>query len=105
MKTITSSCPSLFSSIRVHLLSGTDKAKAMASCLVSNAIMITGIRIVEGKNGLFVSMPQKKNSKTGDYSDVAFPVSKEMREELSRSILEEFERTANSLDPQAHASA
>jgi stage V sporulation protein G len=98
MQTITSNPASVFSSIRVHLLNGSDKAKAMASCLVSNAVMITGIRVVEGRNGLFISMPQKKNARTGDYSDIAFPISKEMREELSRSVLDEFERAANSLD-------
>ena len=103
MQTITSKPASVFSSIRIHLLNGSDKAKAMASCLVSNAVMITGIRVVEGKNGLFISMPQKKNSKTGDFSDIAFPISKEMREELSRNVLDEFERTANSLQPAATA--
>jgi stage V sporulation protein G len=102
MQTITKPA-SVFSSIRIHLLNGSDKAKAMASCLVSNAVMITGIRVVEGKNGLFISMPQKKNAKTGDFSDIAFPISKEMREELSRSVLDEFERTANSLETGASA--
>ena len=96
---------SVFTSVRVHLLNGTDKAKALASCLVSNAIMITGIRVVEGKNGLFISMPQKKNAQTGDFTDIAFPISKEMREELSQSILDEFERAAHSLMPNAPAAA
>jgi stage V sporulation protein G len=86
---------SVFSSIRIHLLNGSEKVKAMASCLVGGAIMITGIRVVEGKNGIFISMPQRRNN-SGDYSDVAFPISKEMREELSRSILDEFQRAAHS---------
>src|SRR5271170_1519288 len=86
----------IFSSVRIHLLSDSDKVKAMASCLVAGAIMITGIRVVEGQNGLFISMPQRKNNTTGEYTDVAFPISKEMRDELSLHILGEYERTAHS---------
>ena len=95
MQSTLSKPASVFTSIRIHLLNGTDKAKALASCVVSNAIMITGIRIVEGNKGIFVSMPQRKNV-SGEYSDVAFPISKEMRLELSRLVLDEFQRTAHS---------
>ena len=88
---------SVFSSVRIHLLKGEDKVKALASCLVGNAIMVTGIKVVDGKYGLFISMPQRKNA-TGDYTDVAFPNSKEMREELQRLIVDEFERLAHSAE-------
>jgi stage V sporulation protein G len=101
MQTETTKPSSLFSSIRIKLLNSTDQAKALASCLVGGAIMVTGIRVVQGKYGLFISMPQRRNQVTGDYSDVAFPISKEMREEMSRLILDEFERAANSLVPQS----
>lgn len=94
---------SVFSSIRIHLLTDTDKVKAMASCLVGGAIMITGIRVIEGQKGLFVSMPQRKHAGTGEYTDVAFPISKEMRDELSLHILGEYERVAHSHEMSAAA--
>lgn len=91
MQTITKP-ESVFTSVRIHLLNKEDhKAVAMASILVANAMLVTGIRILEGRNGLFVSMPQKKNAKTGDYADIAFPISKEMREALSKTILDAYE--------------
>lgn len=89
---------SVFSSIRVHLLNGSDKVKGIASCLIGESVMLTGIRIVEGQNGLFISMPQRKNSNTGEYLDVAFPISKEVREELSLQVLGEFSKNAHSDD-------
>ena len=106
MQTAISKPASVFSSIRIHLLKGADKAKAMASCVVSNAIMITGIRIVEGPKGIFVSMPQRR-SPQGEYSDVAFPISKEMRLELTRLVLDEFERSAHAVTeaPQGNLAA
>ena len=95
MENTISKPSSVFTSIRISLLSGADHAKAMASCVVSNAIMITGIRIVEGSKGIFVSMPQRKNAQ-GEYNDVAFPISKEMRLELTSMLLDEFQRVAHS---------
>lgn len=83
---------SVFSSPRIHLLNGSDKIKAVASVLVGESIMVTGIRIVEGIHGLFISMPQRKNSNIGEYTDVVFPISKEMREELSALLLAEFSK-------------
>jgi stage V sporulation protein G len=95
MQNNTAKPASVFSSVRIHLLKSEDKVKALASCLVGNAIMVTGIKVVDGKFGLFISMPQRKNA-GGEYTDIAFPTSKEMREELQRLIVDEFERLAHS---------
>lgn len=95
MQNTISKPASVFTSIRIHLLAAKDKTRAMASCVVSNAVMVTGIRIVEGSKGLFVSMPQKRSIQ-GEYSDIAFPISKEMRLELTQMILDEFQRVAHS---------
>ena len=54
---------------------------------------ITGIRIVEGKLGLFVSMPQSKDN-DGEYHDVAFPITKEAREEIQDAVLDAYEDAA-----------
>jgi stage V sporulation protein G len=48
-----------------------------------------GISIVEGKNGLFVSMPQTKDAK-GEYRDIFHPVTSEGRKALNEAVLEEF---------------
>lgn len=84
---------SVFSSVRVTLIDR-DKMRAMVSVVIANAMMVTGIRVIEGTKGFFVSMPQRK-SPSGEYSDVAFPISKEMRLELSALILAEFERVSH----------
>ena len=41
---------SVFSNIRVRLTTSADKHKGMASVLVGNAMMVVGIRIVEGRS-------------------------------------------------------
>lgn len=49
-------------------------------------------KVMDGKNGLFVSMPQRVYEKDGEkkYKDLIYPHSKEGREELVASILEAY---------------
>jgi stage V sporulation protein G len=63
--------------------------KAMCDVVVCDQFLIHGVRIVEGKNGTFVSMPrqQGKNSK---WYDVVTPLSKEVKASLERIMLEAY---------------
>ena len=45
-----------------------------------------GLRVMDGKNGLFVSMPQAKNGK-GEWRDICYPISKEVREALNGAVI------------------
>jgi stage V sporulation protein G len=83
---------SVFSSIRISLIKDSH-VKALASCLVGGAIMVTGIRVVEGRNGVFVSMPQRRTT-DGNYQDITYPVSKEIRAELQRVLLDAFSKAS-----------
>jgi len=62
---------------------------AFASVTINDMIAINGIRVVDGANGLFTAMPQAKDNK-GEYRDIAFPVTKELRQELNKVILDEY---------------
>ena len=50
-----------------------------------------GVKVIQGKNGPFVAMPQMKNSK-GEWHDIAFPTTKEGREAVNKVVLEEYQR-------------
>lgn len=71
--------------------------KAMVILEVEDCLMINSVKIVEGKKGLFVSMPQYKN-KNGDYKDIVYPNSKEKRNSLTALILAEYEKVADPKD-------
>ncbi|MFH1046648.1 MAG: septation protein SpoVG family protein, partial [Candidatus Omnitrophota bacterium] len=45
---------------RVHKLDTGSTLKAFVDIVVANVVLIKGLRIVHGKNGLFVSMPRKQ---------------------------------------------
>ena len=62
---------------------------AFASVTINDLIAINGIRIVSGEKGLFAAMPQTKDAH-GEYRDIAFPVTKELRLQLNKAVLDEY---------------
>lgn len=71
-----------------------DTLRGFASVEFDSALVVTGFRIVDGKKGLFVTMPQRKGQdKNGKdtYYDVVYPTSKKGRDCISNEILKKFE--------------
>jgi stage V sporulation protein G len=66
---------------------------AFANVTVDNIVAINGVRVVDGEKGLFVSMPQSKD-KEGNYHDIAFPLSGDLRREISKAVLADFDKAA-----------
>ena len=62
---------------------------AFASVTINDMVAINGIRVVNGEKGLFAAMPQTKDT-SGEYRDIAFPVTKELRQQLNKAILDEY---------------
>lgn len=66
------------------------KIKGIASIKLEGGIRIQSILIKEGKNGLFVEMPQYFSE--GSYHDTVYGTSEAMRDELSGKILEAYKK-------------
>jgi stage V sporulation protein G len=93
----------VFSDFRFNLVNK-DCLRAFVSCKVGGAIVLDGMRVVEGTRGRFVSMPSRKDAK-GEYQDIYFPASKEVREELQEAVLEGYsEALRTQSQPAAHPS-
>ena len=59
-------------------------AEAKAELVVEN------LKIVQGSKGLFLGMPSQPDGK-GGYRDMAYPVTKEFREQLNTAVLQAYE--------------
>lgn len=82
--------------IRINLVKKTKKNSsllAFANVTFDDEFCVTGIKIVEGKNGKFVSMPSQKGS-DDEYHDICFPLSKELREEITEEVLDAYKDEA-----------
>ena len=76
--------------VRLYRLDGESKVKAFADVSIGNFI-VKGVKVLEGKNGLFISMPQEK-SKDGKWYETFFPSTKEARKLLTDLVLEAYQQ-------------
>ncbi len=67
------------------------KLKGFANVTFDNEFVVRGIKIIEGKNGLFISMPSRRG-KDGQFRDIAHPINNSAREKIQNAILEEYKR-------------
>jgi stage V sporulation protein G len=74
--------------IRIKKTPGDTSVKAFASITIDDSLVFHDVKIVEGKNGLFVSMPNKK---VGDkYVDICHPITAQSRTTLIDSVLNSY---------------
>jgi DNA-binding cell septation regulator SpoVG len=53
---------------------------------MDNDFVIKGVKIVDGVNGLFITIPNKKDQK-GNYHDACFPITAKFRNESNKVVL------------------
>jgi stage V sporulation protein G len=76
--------------VRLHRFDGDSKTKAFADISIGHFV-VKGLRVVEGKKGVFLAMPQEK-SKDGKWYDTFFPATKEAREVLNELVLTAYQQ-------------
>ena len=75
--------------VRVRILSTNNRLRGIASITIDDAFAVHELRIIEGREGLFVAMPSRKVP-DGEFRDVAHPINLETREELEKKVLEKY---------------
>ena len=75
---------------RMTRLHGNGTVKAFCDVAVADSFLIKSLKIVDGKNGLFVSMPREQG-KNGQWYDTVLPLTKQAREQLSQVVLDAYE--------------
>ncbi|GMO38316.1 MAG: septation regulator SpoVG [Termitinemataceae bacterium] len=75
--------------IRVRKASGEGKLKAYVTITFDDCFVVHNVKIIEGKEGLFIAMPSRKN-RNGEYKDVAHPINGDFRNSMQEKILEKY---------------
>jgi stage V sporulation protein G len=68
-----------------------EKLKAFVSIVFDQCFMVNDIKIIQGRDGLFISMPSRKK-KNGEFKDVAHPLNNETRRMIEEQVLGEYHR-------------
>ncbi|MDY2696089.1 MAG: septation regulator SpoVG [Eubacteriales bacterium] len=81
------------SDIRIRLVDKEDsKLKAVASITIDDCFVVHDIKVIEGKEGYFISMPSKKTP-DGEFKDIVHPINTETRESISTQVIEAYKAT------------
>ena len=73
---------------RMHKLDGSGATKAFCDLSVLDSFVVKGLRVVEGENGLFVSMPQEAG-KDGKWYNTVIPLNREVRDEIEQNLIQQ----------------
>ncbi len=74
---------------RIHKLDGTGATKAFCDISIADSFMVRGLRIVEGKDGLFVCMPREEG-KDGKWYNTVIPLKRDVKDIVERIVLEAY---------------
>lgn len=77
--------------VKVTPVESNNRVVALATIEIDNCFVVKNIKVLEGKDGIFVGMPSIKN-KDGSYFDVAHPINKETREYIQNVISNEYQK-------------
>ncbi len=84
--------------VRVHKVNKEEnpKLKGYATVKIDDCFLISGIRIIEGKERTFCAMPHKKIVKDGVIrsEDIVHPTNEETRNMFESKILEEYNKVS-----------
>jgi len=75
--------------VRAKRVNGDNRLVGIAAITIDECFVVHELRIIEGKNGLFVAMPSRKMP-NGEFKDVAHPINTETRSQIEQTVLEAF---------------
>jgi stage V sporulation protein G len=74
---------------KIHRLTAEGHLKAFVDISINDAILIKGIRVVDGKKGIFVSMPSEQGKDEKWYETVRC-LNQDMRSRVTQKVLEAY---------------
>ncbi len=76
--------------VRVRKVNTENRMKAVASVTFDNEFVVHDIKVIESEDGFFIAMPSRK-TQTGEFRDIAHPISSEARDKIQKAVLEVYE--------------
>ena len=68
--------------------------KAFCSVVFDNVFIVHSVKVIQGKEDLFVAMPSRE-VRAGEFRDTAHPIDNDFRLEMERVILEKYHDVVN----------
>ena len=87
--------PLIHVDVRIHSIKTQGNVLANATANLNGCFAIRGIRVMDGKNGPYVAMPDYKSGDS--YKDICFPCTKEFKQEFDQAVLGAYQHELTQL--------
>ena len=68
------------------------RMKAIAQVVLNDQLVIRGLRVMDGENGLFVGYPVDPFFKGEDFRYIANPITRQLKEHIEECILDKYQQ-------------
>lgn len=75
--------------VRIRKVESESRLRAVASITIEDCFAVHELRIIEGKEGLFVAMPSRQTS-DGTFKDIAHPINVETRKAIEEIVIAKY---------------
>lgn len=82
--------PLVITEVRIYPANGKGNTLAYATVTLNGVFAVHNLRIVQGKDGPFVVMPQKE-TKNGEFKDICHPCTRDSRVSFNDTVLDKYE--------------
>ena len=79
--------------VKVYPVANGGTIKANISLCIDDAIVINDFKLIEGKNGMFISMPQRSylDGKKTVYKDIAYFMDSDLKYEFEEAVFSKYD--------------
>ena len=75
--------------VRIRQVTSESRLRAVASITIDECFAVHELRIIEGKEGLFVAMPSRQVS-DGTFKDIAHPINVVTRKMIEDAVIAKY---------------
>lgn len=75
--------------VHIKKVNSGNKMKAVAQVTFDQEFVVHDIKVIEGRNGLFIAMPRKE--KNGTFKDIVHPINQPTRDKIANAILKAYD--------------
>ncbi len=81
--------------VKVYPVQDSGRLKAYATMVFDDSFIVRDLKIIEGDNGLFVSMPSRRR-KDG-FRDIVHPLNSDTRKSVEDEIIAEYQKVVEAV--------
>jgi stage V sporulation protein G len=82
--------------VEIRPMRNEGNLKAFCSVVFDDVFIVHSVKVIQGKESLFVAMPSREG-KNGEFRDTVHPIDNDFRLELEETVLERYREVAGEM--------